>query len=170
MVGVEGLRAGVTGGVQFEIKPRMSDIIEATCPSSPPVVLGAGVVGLIDGRPPGISEGCRLAESNESVFGGQLIVASAPSYYRKTSLVTHEKKRINKLLYNCTSPFFDHVWCKRKRGTIGVNVYARVIIIVAPFLLNEHAKVCQLFLQICHSTGQLLILPVVTCYTSSSQK
>jgi hypothetical protein len=58
------------------------------CPSSPPLELEgagpAGTVGLIDGRPPGISEGPHLAGSNESVFGGCLIVTSAPSYYRYT--------------------------------------------------------------------------------------
>jgi hypothetical protein len=68
------LRTGVTG-VQFEIKPQQrSEKINATCPSSPPIPLlvveGAGVVGLIDGHPPGISEGHCLAGSNESVFGG----------------------------------------------------------------------------------------------------
>lgn len=67
-VGVEGLRAGVTG-VRSEIKPRRSDRIDAKCPSSPPVE-EVGVAALIDGRPPGISEGPRLAGSNESVFGG----------------------------------------------------------------------------------------------------
>ena len=55
--------------MRFEIKPQRSDKIDATCPSSPPLE-GAGVVGLIDGRPPGISEGPRLAGLNESVFGG----------------------------------------------------------------------------------------------------
>ena len=71
-VGVEGLRPGVTG-VQSVIKPRRSDKIDATCPSSP-LFEGAGgaadVVGWIGGRPPGINEGPRLAGSNESVFGG----------------------------------------------------------------------------------------------------
>ncbi len=62
---------GVAGvaGVQFEIKPRRSEKINATCPSSPPLER-AGVLGLTDGRPPGISEGPRLAGSNESVFTG----------------------------------------------------------------------------------------------------
>lgn len=65
-VGVEGSRTGVTGNVRSEIRPRRSDKIDATCPSSPPLE-GAGVV---DGRPPGISEGRCLAGSNESMFGG----------------------------------------------------------------------------------------------------
>lgn len=55
--------------MRSEINPRRSDKIDATCPSSPPLE-GVGVVGLIDGHPPGISEGPRLAGSNESVFGG----------------------------------------------------------------------------------------------------
>jgi len=55
--------------VQFEIKPQRLDKIDATCPSLPPLE-EAGVVGLIDGCLPGISEGPHLAGSNESVFGG----------------------------------------------------------------------------------------------------
>jgi hypothetical protein len=42
-VGVEGLRAGVAG-VRSEIRPRRSDKMDATCPSSPPLE-GADVVG-----------------------------------------------------------------------------------------------------------------------------
>lgn len=76
-MGVMGLRTGVTG-VRFEIKPQRLDEIDTTCPSSPPLG-AAGVVGLVDGCPPGISEGPHLAGSNESVFRGWLIVASAPS-------------------------------------------------------------------------------------------
>lgn len=69
---VNGLRTGVTGvtGVQFEIRPRRSDRIDATCPSSAPLDGADGVVGFADGRPPGISDGPRLAGSNEFVFGG----------------------------------------------------------------------------------------------------
>jgi hypothetical protein len=66
-VGIEGLRMGVMG-VQLEIKPWRSEKIDATCPSSLP--LGASVVGLLDGCPPGISEGHCFAGSNDSVFGG----------------------------------------------------------------------------------------------------
>jgi hypothetical protein len=54
-------------GVQLEIKPQRLEKIDAMCPSSPP--LGAGVVGLLDGRLPGISEGRCFAGSNDSVFG-----------------------------------------------------------------------------------------------------
>jgi hypothetical protein len=70
-VGVEGLQTGVTG-VRLEIKPQRLDKIDATCPSSPVLERAdvVGVVGLIDGQPPEISEGPRLAGSNESMFGG----------------------------------------------------------------------------------------------------
>ena len=62
---------GVAGvaGVQFEIKPQRSEKIDAMCPSSL-LLECAGVLGLTDGRPPGISEGPHLAGSNESVFTG----------------------------------------------------------------------------------------------------
>lgn len=95
-VGVEGWRTGVAG-VQFEIIPRRSEKIDATCPSSPPLER-AGVVGLLDGRPPGISEGPRFAGSNESVFSGWLIVATPSCYRYSTLLVPCRKKERSELL------------------------------------------------------------------------
>ncbi len=62
------------------------------------------------------------------------------------------------MTYNRTSPFFDHVQRKGKKGTIRVDICAWITVIIAPFLLEEHAKVSQLLLQICHSTGLSLIL------------
>ena len=56
------------------------------------------------------------------------------------------------------SPLFDHMWHKRKMRTIRVDIYAQIVVTIAPFSLKEHAKVCQLLLQVHHSTGLLLIL------------